>query len=472
MKTCPFCHNSVSENSPICPHCNKPLIVNLSETPEKIQDFETYHLEPKIDETYATDLIQDDSIEREIQEINRELKKRERFGEPIGDLLLQKANYYYQLRDLDNSIKDLQTALQYFRNLEDEEKMAICHNEIGLMKEELGIFEESIFHFEMAIDLFQELEDYERSIKVYNNIANAYFIINDIEKSYEFYTKALRLAEEKATAYDVVKTSSNFIDVLFLLQDYERILKILNRNFSFFKEHQDIYGLIISLTKFGKFYYHKGSDYYSNSYENLNKALSYLEQIEDQITPIQKAKLGWESYFFLGKLNLFWRHYSEAESFLLKSLESIRIFEYGGEHLNEGKVLETLGKFYGKIDDYKAAIEYYNLSIEIYDHFGIELKKAKLKRKIAQVYLEHLNDPYEAIEYFEGALKLYKSLGYLKDSAELYSKLGDIYNNRSIENLAISNFEKARHLYKELQDDYHCNLLREKIKSIKNATGF
>jgi tetratricopeptide (TPR) repeat protein len=472
MKTCPFCQTPVEEDSSYCPNCNKPLIVKVNKNEKENQEFDSYHLETNLAEPFNTDIIQDDSIDNEIRRLDEELKTREKFGEPIGELLLKKANLYYQKRDLDNSIRTLETALHYFQNMDDRPNIAVCHNELGLMREELGFFDEAIYHFDMAIDFFEELGDFEKTIKVYNNIAFAYYLINDLEKSYEYYTNALRLSEEKSAEYQIVKTSSNLVDVLFLLKDYERIMKILSKNYEFFKQQRDIYGLIITLTKFGKFYYHKGSDYYENSYENINEALEYLKGVKDQISKIKRAKLDWESYFLLGKLNIAWQSYSEAENYLLKALESIRTFELGGWHIFEGKVLNALGEFYYDTNDYQKAIEYFKLAIETFNHYGIQLKEAKLKRRIGEIFLEDMGDSYEALGYLENALKLFKSLNYSKETAELYMKLGDIYNNRGIEQLTISNFEKARKLYKALQDEYHSNLLREKIKSIKDHTGF
>ena len=66
------------------------------------------------------------------------------------------------------------------------------------------------------------------------------------------------------------------MDVLFFLKNYERIKDILRQNAVYFRQAGDIFGIINTLTKYGKLYYHLGEENYiksKNSFEKDRKSV-------------------------------------------------------------------------------------------------------------------------------------------------------------------------------------------------------
>jgi len=307
-------------------------------------------------------------------------------------------------------------------------------------------------------------------IKILNNLGNIYFVIKDLEHSYEYYQEAIILSKQENLLYEEIKSSSNLIEVLYLLKDYERIKRILTRNVEFFKEHDDYYGMIQSDIKYGKLYYLIGEDY-DLAYEHLNNAIELISRVKEKISIYLKSKLEWECYFYLGKLYMLWNNSTKTENFLLKSLEAVRIFEIG-DNINEGEILENLAELNITKGEIERAIEYYNLSSEIFYKFGYDYKNADLKFKVGQIFLEFIENNVEAVYYFEEALNIYEDKGYIKEAAIVLNKMGDIYLNRGLKDLALKNFDNARTHYKELHDDYNVKLIEEKIKSITNNKNY
>jgi len=469
---CPYCGNYIEPDSDYCQHCNKPLLVNLGKkriNSDQIFDKELlklnhYHLE---DEFFDYNIIKDETIEKKIDEINEILDKKQKLGESIGTTLLEKASLYYKKRDSYTSLKILEIALSYFIEENDFLNTAVSHNEIGLIQEEHGFFDNAINHFEQSIDNLKKINADRNIILVYNNLANVYFQVNDIEHSYEFYKEGLNLAEQNSFIPEEIKTSSNLVDVLFSLKNYDKIKIILNRNLEYFRQSGDIYGTIISLIKLGRLNYHLGYENYQYSQQYLIEALDLINNIKGQNFLLINAQFIWECYLYLGKLNLFWKNYKLAEDYLLKSLEAIRIFELR-ENLSEAKILRNLAKFYRIKGDFKNAIDYYDLSNEIYSKFGNDFDVAQLKCKKAQIYLTKIENESEAIKNYEEALEIFEDQNYIKNSAEILDKLGDIYVNKGNIALALYNFELARNYYQELQDHYNFNIITEKIKSLES----
>jgi tetratricopeptide (TPR) repeat protein len=481
MNFCPYCNAQIKDHWLFCHFCNKPLIADVEnqDKPSEalnlnlkhIQDDQSYvypNFQENINATNLNDVNYNEKIDQELVIMEELISQADLSGESYGDLLLKKAGLYYQKRDFNSSLKVLEIALENFTRDNDLLNVAISRNEMGLIQEELGYFDNAIYHFERAIEILVELNDIQKLLQVYNNLANIYFILKDLEKSYEYYQKAITLAKQEELFLEEIQTSSNLVEVLFSLKNYERVKDILRQNTVFFKQVGDNSGMISTLTKYGKLYYYLGEDHYSKSKNNFEHSLELINQISDKLPFHVKAQMEWECFLYLGIHEMYLKHHDKAEDLLLKSLEGIRVFEIG-DSINQGIVLKNLGRLYNDNDEYQRAIEYYTLSGEIYYKFGEDITCAELKSRIAQIHLEYLNDAMEAIKFFEEALEIYENKTFEKQSAEILHKLGDIYINREVFDLAMSNFERAKFYYQEINDEYNTNLLTEKIKSLINS---
>ncbi|MFX0006427.1 MAG: tetratricopeptide repeat protein [Promethearchaeota archaeon] len=473
MKSCPYCNNPIQENWSYCRNCNKPLLVNLEDPLNgnvrfPYDESEIYHLDVEEDEQeYETTIIEDEEIDQKIKKIDETIERKEILGEPIsGTLFLEKSGLYYKKRDLTNASKNLESALKIFRDENDLLNEAICHNELGIINEDNGLFDQAIYHFNRSLEILEKLEDYSKIIKILNNLGNIYFLLKDLENSYQYYQKAFKLSKQENLIFDEIKSSSNLVEVLYLLKNYDRIRKILERNLEFFKEKEDIYGIIQTEIKYGKLHYLMDEDY-EESYNHLTKALELVDALGENISVYIKAKLEWECYLYLGKIYHLRDNNTKAEDLFLQSLEAVRAFEIG-DNIKEGEILENLAELYLSNGEFKRAIEYYDLSREIFYKFGDNIKSAELKYKIGKIYLEYEEDTTYTINFFEEALEIYEESEYYKESAVILQKLGDIYVNKRMIETALSYFERARNFYQNIQDEYNLNLITEKIKSLEN----
>jgi tetratricopeptide (TPR) repeat protein len=427
----------------------------------------TYHIDTEEEsDVYDDIVIKDEEIDQKIREIDQTLERKEILGEPIpGSLLLEKSSLYYKKRDIPKALKNLELALENFKEEDDLPNIAICHNELGIIQEDNGFFDQAIYHFNRSLEILKELNDNHKVIKVLNNLGNIYFLIKDLENSYNYYQDAFNLSQEENLKSEEIKSSSNLVEILYLLKDYDRIKRILAKNAEFFKENEDIYGMVKVHIQYGKLFY-LISDNYDESHQHLTEALELINRLGENISVYVKARLEWECYLNLGKIYRMWDNNTKAENYFLQSLEAVRIFEIG-DNIKEGEILENLAELNLSKGDIERAIEYYELSCEIFYKFGDNTKNAELKYKIGKIYLEFEEDISKAIGFFEEALELYDDLGYYKECAIILHKLGDIYLQKGVIQIAISYFDKARNYFQNIEDDDNVNLLNEKIKSLK-----
>ncbi|MHA1374893.1 MAG: tetratricopeptide repeat protein [Promethearchaeota archaeon] len=471
MPICHYCKREIETDWNYCHYCNKPLITNVDiELDKRIQQSHDespfYYSEVAAEEeNYETHAYYDEEIEDNLEKIEQELAEKEQMGESIGDLLLKKASLFYKKRDFESTMKNLELALRNFNQDNDLLNTAISHNEIGLIHEERGYFEQAIYSFDSALSILKQIDDQQKVIQVLNNLGNVYYALKEWEEAYNKYQAALDISEKLGYELDSVRTSSNLVEILFILKDYDRIIKILKRNENFFKENENIYGIIQTRIKFGKLYYYYGEVYYDQSYKFLNEALALTERIKDQVSIYDKARLEWECYLYLGKLNLMWDNDTDAEDFFLKSLSTIRTFEIQ-DHIKEGIVLEDIASFHALRGEDESAIEYYDFASEIYEKFGDKEKVAELSAKIGKIYNEYVQNKDKTIEYYQKALSLYENLNSSKQAAIILERLGDLSMAAQDIESALDYLERAKLHYEEIEAISEKKMITEKINSI------
>lgn len=475
MRICPFCKSNIEENWYYCRICNKPLIANLGSAldisfryPSERLEYNHAELEEN-EEDFDVIIINDKEIDQQIKKINGILETKETLREPIpGSLLLEKSSLYYKKRDLVNAETNLKLALRNFKEEDDKLNISICYNELGLIQEDNGFFDQAIYNFNRSLEILRKLNDVHKIAMILNNLGNTYYLLNDLEHSYKYYQEALHLSEKENLKFEEIKSASNLVEVLYELKDYKRIERILGSNAQFFNENEDFYGIVYTQIKYGKLYFLQGD--YDLSYQHLKDALELIKKTNNTVSIYVKAKLEWEIFYFLGKLHILWENIHDAENLLLQSLEAVRIFGIR-DNINEGKILEEIAKAYSVEGDDIRAVEFYKLSYDIFYKFGDNIKCADLKYKIAQLYSESKSNESAAVGYFEEALNIYESIGHTKEAAILLHKLGDYYLHKGMTTLALPNFERARDYFKDLEDNYNVNLLEEKMKSLKETSN-
>ena len=474
MNKCPFCRSPVEISWSYCRNCNKPLITNVdilyNNRVRPIPDGTSIYANDFVEEeeSFDVNIIDDKSIEYELSQLEIQLTDSEKIGKNMGNLLLKKASLFYKKRDFSNALKNLELALENFKEEENIMNLIITHNEIGLIHEETGFFDQAIYHFDRALSFIEDIDDYIKEIQVLNNLGNVYHLINDLKNANKYYQKALNLAEKENFELEAIKTASNMVEILLSLEDYDRVKRILKRNLDFFIQTDDIYGVIQTRTKYGKMFYHLGEDYYDQSFNCLTSAIELVDGIKINLSIFIKKKLEWECFLYLGYLHTLWDNDLEAEDYLLKSLEAVRTFEIQ-ENVKEGIVLESIAKFYSLKGEDRKAIDYFNYSKDIYQKFGDKLKIAEMKYHVAKIFQEYIQDDQKAIQYYEEALEIYENLNKSKIGADIHNKLGDIYVSKQLYDLARSNFENAKKLYAELEDEYNLAILNGKINSLKDT---
>ena len=179
MRECPYCRNLLKDHWSYCHFCNKPLLTNLQDQSNITDETFNYNnREYSYDLPYSNselnnkqslfefNLIKEEEIDFEIQKIDNEIDRKVKIGESIGELLLEKASLYNLKKEYSIALETLENALNYFQEINDILNSAITHNEIGLIQEDLGFYDNSIYNFEKSIENLRKINENVKLTKV------------------------------------------------------------------------------------------------------------------------------------------------------------------------------------------------------------------------------------------------------------------------------------------------------------------
>lgn len=140
---------------------------------------------------------------------------------------------------------------------------------------------------------------------------------------------------------------------------------------------------------------------------------------------------------------------------------SLNLAQKIGYSKGEAQVLNYIGVFYRKIDDYKTASNYFFKVLNYSDSLNIEVEKGYALNNIGQL-LQLQEDNNQAIIYLEKSLKLQTKNNDKKGIAYAYLRLSETYHNLQQFDSALSHAQTASKLFSELNIIEHSLLALER----------
>ncbi|GAA3553473.1 sensor histidine kinase [Snuella lapsa] len=196
------------------------------------------------------------------------------------------------------SIESLTLLNELKESKEVNQYKAYNYNNLGVVFNELGLFEESIKYHQLALELKKSLEgDFERSIGLSeNNIGYAYKAVGKYELAKEAFNRILANKGLVANYPDVyVLALGNYAHTLYLLREFDQLPSLYLNALEICSEAGLEYNSIIIHQHLAEYYSHKNqkdsalyyaykakdiSEKYSN--DDLLKSLLILSEIEEK----------------------------------------------------------------------------------------------------------------------------------------------------------------------------------------------
>lgn len=254
----------------------------------------------------------------------------------------------------------------------------------------------------------------------YNHKGACYWMLGDYEEGLEVLEIAKDIALEIQDKELEAKTLNNFGRILRELGDIANALRYFEESMELNEKLEHHVNLSINLINISALYYDLGD--YDTALDYALKTLPIFEQNAD-VTKQTNV------YYLLGNIHFKQEKLSEAEIYYEKIIEIA-----SGNPLFTVMAESGLGKVYFKKNNFLAAEEYLNLSIEkakIVNSFETEivalfyLAKVYFSQGLHQKALEKALEGYQIAEIYQRKQDL---LSIHEELFQIYDKLGDVEN--------------------------------------------
>ena len=345
--------------------------------------------------------------------------------EGIADILNTIGAAYDDNGDTLLALDFYQQSLQIREEIGDKKGIAASLNNIGFFYEKLGYVLKSLEYYQKSIEINKQVDDKKGLAVMYNNIGLIYNDLGSIEKAVKYYQMSLKLSEQ-ISDIKMVSVSLCSIGLLHNGQGNNNIaLEYHNKSLKLRQQIDDKKLISTCLNNIG--YSYALSKKYSLALEYFNKSLRINENIGN--------KVGMSlDYNNIGSLYRKQKKYRLAIDYFMKSLGikkgmqykkkrvltliniGLAYFDmglladsktYAKKALKLGKELgypfrieaasELLYKIFSRTNDFKKALEMYELHIQMRDSINNEeTQKVAIKQNMKYEYeKQHLSDSLE-----------------------------------------------------------------------------
>lgn len=161
------------------------------------------------------------------------------------DLLYQNMNtlgtIHLKSGNLDLALKSYLSAVDYYKAQDNRKQLTILYNNIGIIYFNLNDLKKARSFFELVIDLCDELGDTRLCENSYQNIANIYGDELKYDKSIHYNQCALEIVSGNNDLVSVERIYSNMAYTYFLMKDFPKSIQYSHKSLEVFsRKHEDL----------------------------------------------------------------------------------------------------------------------------------------------------------------------------------------------------------------------------------------
>jgi serine phosphatase RsbU (regulator of sigma subunit) len=190
--------------------------------------------------------------------------------------LRSKAEIFAYIADVNYLYGNIPKSLEYHYNglklseeIGDFYGIATSLNDIGLIFDKQGDFENAMINYEKSLVLYKSLNDKQSVAILLNNIGKIYKEVKDFNKALEFYNEVVVINKDFNNLYNVGVAFNNIGEIYSLNGEYVKSLSYYNRSLDIYTKIDSKKGIASTLNKIGEV---------EIKLNNYNKAQKLLNQ--------------------------------------------------------------------------------------------------------------------------------------------------------------------------------------------------
>lgn len=289
-------------------------------------------------------------------------------------------------------------------------------------------------------------------LAAYPVIIKAYERMGNTEQSIKYYFEYAFYSQKKN---DKKKAASAYIGIgwtYYLSGEYEKAREFYEKALNLSKENNDKLNQAVALRKLAVWYI-DGQDY-DKALELLMKA----QEINLERTRIYGHKYNLAcDYFDIGLVFSNKDDYPAAKEFYQKSLELFKQMKLTDELSDH---YFNLGEIYLFEKDYSKALEYYLEGLKIDETGGNKPSIASDYNMLGELYFK-MGNLKEAEDLFHKSALLCQQVKNLPDLAQIYYNLAVLYKHKNQKSIARDYYRKAQEIYRQINPPEYLKIRKE-----------
>lgn len=196
-----------------------------------------------------------------------------------ADILIKLGDQYrYNLPD--SALNYYQEALEISKQLGSLTLQAHSHRVIGMVKENLGMYDQALEEYFAAIDIYEEAESKPGIASCYNDIAIIHYYQESFELCMEYLTLSFEIKKELGDKEGMSNYYTNMSSLKKSLGQYQEALEFAEESIVLYKELDNQVGIAVGYGNIGSIHYDLRN--YNASLENHLKSVEMHEAINNK----------------------------------------------------------------------------------------------------------------------------------------------------------------------------------------------
>lgn len=301
-------------------------------------------------------------------------------------------------------------ALEIFTKIKDEKGVSACLNNLGLIAQETGKYDEALKYYQRSIVIDQRLGDAGGAATTKRNLVDIYIYKGNSKKALDLSNELLLFYQDNFDKDGIMRSLINRAAIFDNLKLYNEAIFDLDKAITLAKEINDSYAQAMAMSNLGLVTWHKG---------DITLALKILNTVLSLTLDESEGYEIFNTLWIMSDIYATQKEYSSANEILFKLLKEYELMQ---NERQIAKVLTSLSRNLIELNEIDKALGYLNKSLEITTRLSTPFELLENYRNLAHV---------------EAILHNFKAADSLQDLfASTYLKIqnGDSLSNNRKEN--------------------------------------
>ncbi len=365
------------------------------------------------------------------------LAKRSKEKKILGEIFNFYANICRLRGENESAISYCQKALKIAEVTNDRSIKAVAYRILGLLHQAKGNLDTALYFHEQDLMLSRELNDEDGVALAYNNLSLVYWEKGNLSEALAWQKKSLAIKEAKGKLAAAAVSRINMGVIYEDMGKWDESLECFYRALAEKERLKDIAGVALCYNNIGEIYLKRGK---------LAKAIALFETAitfaEKAGSPLRKA----EALGNMGEANFLSQNFLRAMNLYVEAMEIATKIEVKDEL---ARTYRRMGELFLR-ENPKEAEDFLEKALKLTQEIGVKKEEGNVQRVRGKLFGK-LKKREEAKSCFQASCEILKSLGAQYELAKTYLEFGKFLTENYGKEFGLSYLHEAEGIFKELE---------------------